>query len=92
MENEVGAIDGCWFSETQLKDIADGLSDEEADKEDSNGEEDDEEPVLHKFHRVTWKMMHCDEVDCVWISSEIVMKHGSVNDHSTGKSDDSLNR
>ncbi|XP_070052169.1 uncharacterized protein [Nicotiana tomentosiformis] len=40
----------------------------------------------------TWKMMHCDEVDCVWISSEIVMKHGSVNDHSTGKSDDSLNR
>lgn len=37
-------------------------------------------------------MMHCDEVDCVWISSEIVMKHGSVNDHSTGKSDDSLNR
>ncbi|KAF3669570.1 NAP1-related protein 2 [Capsicum annuum] len=32
-----------WFSETQLKDISDGLSDEEADEEGSDGEEDDEE-------------------------------------------------
>uniref|UniRef100_M1A9L0 SET protein, phospatase 2A inhibitor n=1 Tax=Solanum tuberosum TaxID=4113 RepID=M1A9L0_SOLTU len=32
-----------WFSETQLKDIADGLSDEEADEEDSDGDEDTDE-------------------------------------------------